>query len=339
MLQVMKTRIPRLRRPRARRSKPSAVRSPRGSIAVETILVPTDFSPASWKALVYAVPLAQRFKAQLHLVHVNELADQQPLLAQTFNLEKYFGHTLRDRLQLLGADCALPIPPARCHVRNGKAYDQILREARRERADLIVIATHGYSGLKHFMLGSTAERIVRHAPCPVLAVREREHEFVRRKGGSKRGPRFALKKILVPTDFSEHSRDALQYAIALAKRFEARITLLHCIHPHYYTTSDEYAAYDLPRLMDSLNESAKIEMKRLVQETAFAGVPFRTEIIVGAPGREIADFAAKKSSDLIVTSTQGRTGLKRAWIGSTAEATVRFAKCPVLVVPRREKSK
>jgi nucleotide-binding universal stress UspA family protein len=63
-------------------------------------------------------------------------------------------------------------------VRSGSAFNEIVAVARELQIDLIIIATHGYSGLKHFLLGSTAERVVRHAPCPVLVVRDREHDFV-----------------------------------------------------------------------------------------------------------------------------------------------------------------
>ena len=139
-------------------------RSTGGLGAIKTILVPIDFSPPSLKALQDACVLAKKFRAKIHLVHVNELAVQEPLLAPAFSLTSDFGHQLRRRLQAVGKDCAPTIPLARCHVRSGKASEQICREARLVDADLILIATHGYKGLKHVMLGSTAERTVRRAP-------------------------------------------------------------------------------------------------------------------------------------------------------------------------------
>jgi universal stress protein A len=202
-------RTKRTRRPGQRSSEP---------FALKTILVPTDFSPSSLKALQYATPLAKKFGASVHLIHANELAVQEPLLATTFKLRGDFDHKQRRRLQEIGASYPTPIIPARCHLRSGWAAEQICREARLLRADLIVIATHGYGGLKHVMLGSTAERVVRHAPCPVLVVREREREFV----SARNGAQLRLHQILVPTDFSQHARDALGYAVAFAKGAPAR---------------------------------------------------------------------------------------------------------------------
>lgn len=299
-------------------------------LAINTVLVPIDFSPPSLRALQYGCQLAKKFRAQVHLVHVNDLAFQQPLLAPAFNLATDFGHQLRRHLQTVGKDCVPAITAARCHVRSGKAYDQICREARILNADLILIATHGYKGLKHVLLGSTAERIVRHAPCPVLVVRGPE------RASSAKGASARLRHILVPTDFSEHSRYALRYAIALAKRFGARLTLLNLVYPQYYVTNPEYLPYDFGALFDQTRRMAKRDMAALVEATSFGGVPFKTRIEPGHPAEHIVEFAAKNGADLIVTSTHGRTGLKHALIGSIAEQVVRYAQCPVLVIPRTE---
>lgn len=314
---------------RASHSKATTSRPTGSNIDIRTILVPTDFSPPSLKALKYARALAKEFGAALHLLHVNDIAVEAPTLAPLFPANREMGNKLRRRLHAIAAECALPIRGLRCHVRVGKAFNEVCDAARELRADLIITATHGYTGVTRVLLGSTAERIVQHSPCPVLVVREREREFIRNGV-------FQLKKILVPTDFSEHSLQALRYAIGLAKRFGAKLVMLHSVYPHYYSTNDEYTASDLPALMQSVSDAAETQMRELVRKTAFLGVPFETDIFLGFPGQKIVDYATAKAVDLIITSTHGRTGLKHVLIGSTAEQVVRYSKCPVLVVPRTQ---
>lgn len=326
----MKTSIPKSQKPRQPRARAARSNVPRARVTIRTILVPTDFSPASLKALAYGCAVAKKFSATLHLLHVNDVQFEEPALVPFLAAGMELDQKMRRRLQLVAAKCAVRVTPARIHVRKGKAFDQICREAKHLSADLIIISTHGYTGLKHVLLGSTAERVVRHATCPVLVVRD----FVSGGGnGAREREAFRLTKILVPVDFSEYSRQALTHAVALAKQFGSKVTLLHSVYPHYYATNSDYTVYDLPVLMESLREGAEKQMQDLVRQTAFSGVPFESQVTVGFPSETILQVAADAGADLIVSSTHGRTGLKRALIGSTAEQMVRFAKCPVLVVP------
>jgi len=329
----MKTSIPKSRRPRTVAARSNV---PRARVTIRTILVPTDFSPFSLKALTYGCAVAKKFSATLHLLHVNDVQFEEPALAPYLAAGMELDQKMRRRLRLVAAKCAVRIAPARCHVRKGKAFDQICREAKLLRADLIIISTQGHTGLKHVLLGSTAERVVRHAACPVLVVREQERDFVSRAGKREA---FRLTKILVPVDFSKHSKQALGYAVGLAKQFGSKLTLLHTVYPHYYATNSEYTVYDWPALMVSLRDDAEKQMRHLIRQTAFSGVPFESQVTVGFPSETILQLAEDAGADLIVSSTHGRTGLKRALIGSTAEQIVRHAKCPVLVIPRLESKK
>lgn len=132
------------------------------------ILVPLDFSGKSRQALRYAIPLAQKFSARIHLVHV------LPTPART---EK--DQFIRDRLaalKRLGEMSTSLLPPrvrAEVAVLAGKPADEILELARRNAIDLIVLTTRGQSGIKRALVGSTAEQIMRHAPCPVMSLRRR----------------------------------------------------------------------------------------------------------------------------------------------------------------------
>ena len=147
-------------------------------LRMEKILVPLDFSKASRKALKYAVPFAEQFGAKVVLLHVVE-----PVVYPATDLgylaidETALIDSAKKTMNQLAKNAIKSRLLERTLVRTGKPYQEIVATARGLKVDLIVISTHGYTGLRHAMLGSTAERVVRYAPCPVLTVREHEHEF------------------------------------------------------------------------------------------------------------------------------------------------------------------
>ena len=162
------------------------------SLGIKSILVPIDFSAPSRKALDYAVPFAKQFGAKLTLLHVIEpipgpdFANSFPLMMENDKVVA----TAKGKLQMLVKQNAIdPKILERAVVSEGRAFHEIARAAENLKADLIIISTHGYTGLKHALLGSTTERVVRHAPCPVLVVRENEREFVSQAANSFTGPK------------------------------------------------------------------------------------------------------------------------------------------------------
>jgi nucleotide-binding universal stress UspA family protein len=163
--------------PRARRSKPAkAPAPPAAAHAISTILVPIDFSVHSKNALSYAVLIAGRFRASLHLMYVVEptiypadLGFGQVVLP---GVEDELRDKGQDELEALIKKEIGPTVAATCSVRTGNPHQEILREAEEKKVDLIILATHGHSGVEHMLFGSTADRVVKHARCPVLTVRE-----------------------------------------------------------------------------------------------------------------------------------------------------------------------
>jgi len=142
------------------------------------ILVPIDFSPTSQKALQYAVPFARQFGAKITLLYAIEpLPETEERIYELVDIEQVM-RPVRKQLQTLASSAVESDLLDATLVRSGVPFVVITDIARDLEVDLIVITTHGYTGLKHVFLGSTAERVVRHAPCPVLVVREREHEFI-----------------------------------------------------------------------------------------------------------------------------------------------------------------
>jgi len=149
--------------------------------SIRRILVPVDFSECSQKALAYAIPFAKQFGADLILLHVvpaNYPVGEFGMIDVAF-MEKELRVSGEKQLQRL-IEQRIPIElTSKAFVRVGRPVSEIVQIAREEQADVIVISTHGHTGFKHVLLGSVAENVVRYAPCPVLVVRQHEHEFVK----------------------------------------------------------------------------------------------------------------------------------------------------------------
>jgi universal stress protein A len=152
-------------------------------IDLRRILVPTDFSKSSGNALTYAVAFAEKFAAEIHLLHVvQDLAlfiPEAVLVAPApAPPVEQFAAAARAALERAIADLQRPGLTVHPEVVEGTPYEEIVRFARERDVDLIVIGTHGRSGLAHILLGGVTDKVVRRAPCPVLTVRPHEHEFV-----------------------------------------------------------------------------------------------------------------------------------------------------------------
>lgn len=151
------------------------------SIQLKRILCPTDFSEPSEHAIKYAISFAQQYGAVLYLLHVIEPLTPVPGIDLGPALVYEERPDLLNRVQeLLDEIVPADLKPKieiKQFIRRGTPFLEIIRVAREEQIDLIVIATHGRTGLSHMLLGSTTERVVRKAPCPVLSIRHPEHEF------------------------------------------------------------------------------------------------------------------------------------------------------------------
>jgi universal stress protein A len=148
---------------------------------IKSIVAPIDFSDCSNKALQYALPFAKQFGATLTLVHVTAIQDLPGTDIPTTEFPLLQARIKKETAERLKAYAAAHIPPeieVKTVLREGRAVAEIVAAAREADADLIILSTHGRTGLKHVLLGSVAENVVRHAPCPVFVVRENEHDFI-----------------------------------------------------------------------------------------------------------------------------------------------------------------
>jgi nucleotide-binding universal stress UspA family protein len=191
-------------------------------------------------------------------------------------------------------------------ARLGNAADVILDVAAEEKATLVAMSTHGRSGIARWALGSVAEKVLRASPIPVLAVRSFSGETA---AGTAE---LALKKILVPMDAADLSKEIVGPATELAKLFGSEIVLLHVCYGMDCTLP-------IPQVTAADGEFRA------------AGVPVRVVLKRGNPALEILETAAAEKADLIAMTTHGRAGLTRWTLGSVTEKVLRGSTVPLLV--------
>lgn len=152
-------------------------------IRIQNVLVPTDFSEFSKHALQYGCEFARRFDAHLHLLHVMDASLTMPDPIMGAPVSDAELHDLQNRAETAMQGLPEPewldgISQVKKIIQTGSPFVEIVRYARQQEIDMIVLGTHGRTGLAHVLIGSTAERVIRKAPCPVLTVRPEEHDFI-----------------------------------------------------------------------------------------------------------------------------------------------------------------
>lgn len=286
------------------------------------ILVPYDLSDNAQAAFGHALVLARACGAKLHVTHIVEppylaqapLAMSPTTMAET--LRQQGVTNAEQRLSRFVGDLASTHGVAiGSEVVSGWLPDAIVDQAKAVGADLIVMATHGRTGLSRLLLGSVTERVLRSSKCPVLVAR----------GGSALVTPL-ISRIAVATDFSEHAERALNVAARVAALTGASLTLVHA-HPNPIYTDGISLDGDL--LRESV-EGAEEALKSLAQKHS---VNAETRVVMGSPVAALHDYLESNSTDLLVMGTHGRRGLSHALLGSVAEQTVRYATCATLVVP------
>lgn len=291
---------------------------------VKRILAPTDFSQPSQCALGHAVQLAKRFDSELVLTHIRTPYADDPNRAEYhfFDEGRYSAFVTEELAR--ASQGISPEQVVRTVVgRDVSPANGILRVADEERADLVVMGTHGRSGLGHFFLGSVAERVVRHANVPVLTVASKRDKY-------RDHPKY--ERILASYDFSAHSKEAACRARDLAALYGARLAILYVIeqeiHPGYYDVWKVSVKSEMPEIA----QEARKSLLAVLGEHGLDGVDVFVEVGRGdgRVHRDITRFASQHDIDLIVMGTYGLSGIEHMLLGSTTERVIRIAPCPVL---------
>ncbi len=298
---------------------------------IERILVPLDFSESSVEALHFALPFARETGARLDLLHVIEsipaaFGPPGELGYPPPPPEKEAQRAAAARLeQLAAAEVRRPVH-AKTLVKEGTPAQVIKETAADLRSDLLILSTHGHTGLKRFFLGSTAEKVVRRAPCPVLTVR---HRVLARIGSPQSPPSERINRILVPVDFSAPSGEMLKYAVAFANQFRASLVLFHVVDRINVPSRVVYYA---THLQMTVLHAGMTKLSGWAKRYVPDDVEVEQVVRAGEPYDVIREVARRERADLIIIAARGHGAVKRFFIGSTAGRVVRHAPCPVLVV-------
>ena len=143
---------------------------------------------------------------------------------------------------------------------------------------------------------------------------------------------MSFKEVVVPTDFSEHSMRAVDYAVEIAQKFDSNLHVVYIIEPLLQVADVSWSSVDFEQLNKAHKESAEKQIAKVIEESVPEGVQASSEILFGKPFVEIVKYARDQNADLIVMATHGRGAISHILMGSTAEKVVRKAPCPVLTV-------
>ncbi len=282
----------------------------------DTILVPMDGSTAAETAVETALDLAQRFDASLHAINVVEL-DEYPADVESEAAEEVIQRgeetlaTVRGRAADVGVSATTHVIETADPI-----HQTIIDYAIDHDAALIVMGTHGRTGLNRLVLGSVTERTLRTSPVPVLTV----HEDI------TLDPDFET--VLVPTDGSEAANVAADHGITLAGATDAAMHVVHVVD--LTAVSGEFGGAEVLNALEEAGQQAVDDVIDRARKADLRSV--EASVLSGTPARAILDYAEERDIDLIVMGTHGRTGLERYLLGSVTEKIVRVADVPVLTV-------
>lgn len=301
---------------------------------IKRIIVPTDFSTCADRALGFALTLAEHFKAQIYYLHVvslyepemyGEVSETPESLALQKKMEQYVEERLQASADKYQTENVKIVPETKRSFAVAPAIQQYADEVG---ADLIVIGTHGRRGIKHLLLGSVAETLVRKAKSHVITVCAEK---------AKVSLPNTIHRVLVPVDFSGYARPTLQAAYRFARSYSADLLVLHMIEsaplPFFWmglgtihdvvTDLSKKAIEHLDRLIKNIFPSPEIYISLHIEE--------------GYVASGIETFAQEHDVDLIIMARHGLSGTERFLIGSVTERVVRSASSPVFTLHGIEK--
>ena len=308
---------------------------------VRGVLCATDFSPTAELALAHAEALARRHGAKLVLAHVIEPwpTTPYPPIAVADEAERTLREAATKRLEAVRASLARAGLDVTCRVVVGGPGHETIELARSLGSDVIVVGTHGRTGIAHVVYGSTAEYIVRRSPIPVLTVHPHDAR-----------PQARPQTIVLPTDLSRGAEEALAAAIRLHPALSApgdagsapataartRLVLVHVDEVARYF--EPYGEEVIPAYFEF--EGRREELERNLEAVAArlrrGGFEVAVRVTSGTPVSVICDVAREEGADLVALGTHGHSAVVNLLMGRTAQRVVQHAPCPVLTVRTEE---
>ncbi len=298
----------------------------------EKILVPLDGSPLAEGILPYVKVLAKALHSRVVLLHA---AEASPLDHRDPELEPYATETVErirplaeSYLEEVAEDLRRDSLQVEKKVAQGKAADEIVDYAEGQGVDLIAMSTHGRSGLARWVVGSTADKVLRSADRPLLLVRPRDDETAEPATG-------ALSRIVVPLDGSPAAETVLTFVEHLSRALGLEITLVQVIGVE---TTVQFGpmvpdSWPVPNdVLERIDVVASGYLAGIARELEHKGLSAQWEVLRGSPAHRLVDFASEDPGSLVAMTTHGRSGFRRWVMGSVADHVVRNTGEPVLVV-------
>jgi nucleotide-binding universal stress UspA family protein len=300
-------------------------------LSIDHILFPTDFSDGARHAFPQAAVLADWHDATLHILNVtgrhrhDYKAAKEQFPVPNHILSQWLGRSSHTASGPTDGPDLSTLSIVQEQIESATPADTIVAYAADHDIDLVVMGTHGRRGVDRMLFGSVTEEVVRTVPCPTLTVR----------ADADAAPDRALRRLLVPIDFSDASGVAIDHAKEMALTYNAEIDLLHVVNEPTFP-----AAYgdDLPPFpTQEVVERVEAQLSTMAHNdigSAHVQVAVRT----GPPAKGILDHIDETDCDLVVIASHGRTGLDRMLLGSVTERVLRQSSTPVFVVKATQKS-
>ena len=295
----------------------------------QRILVPLDGSPLAERSLPAAISLAQAFSTtkpcELHLLRVVPpimVALEPMLYTETIFLGEEEAKSYLAAVAVEYRNSGVPIVST---AETGSAAETIINYAQEQEINLIVISSHGRSGLSRWVYGSIADKVLRQSCCATLIIREQVEKIA-----------GTFQKILVCLDGSALAEQVLDSALSLAQCSQAEIILLRVVQPANLLFDMETADQVQESVTALEKGEAEAYLNNLLPQLPKIGGSLSVRTLLGAPADTIIDFAQEQQVDLIAMSSHGRSGISRWVYGSVAEKVMRGAKCATLIMRGQE---
>lgn len=275
---------------------------------MKTIIVAIDFSKGSLHALDYAINLANKFEANVHMIWVDNITSDELVYNQFSNKDKLEHKRSFEKL-FKNKSGNLKNNELAYSMRKGKVHIEIAKLASSLDADMIIAGTHGVTGFESYWIGSNAYRIVSYAPCPVITIRS-DFECCDK-----------IESVLFPVDSSVETKQKLSFTVSLAKKFNAKIILLGL-----YTTN-------LKSFQNRINKHIDAAQKYFQENSV------NFEVEKHKPGnitRFIIDYADNNDIDLITIMTEQENTMDHVFLGPHAQQLICYSKKPVLSLKSKE---
>ncbi|MFC7138972.1 universal stress protein [Halosimplex aquaticum] len=296
----------------------------------ESILVPTDGSETSEFAAAHAVALADAFDATVHVLGVVDVEGE----AGPFDaggIDDEFVDRLESEAETAVESVAETATGRRVEtaVVDGDPAETIVNYAAEEGIDLVVMGTHGRTGLDRVVTGSTSAQVVRESTVPVVTVRDVDGTLT-----------TEYDDVLIPTDGSPAAEVAIDHGIAVADAFDATVHAVYVVDTMALAGGADTAVPGggggggaaTGDILEPLVSSGEDATERIAERAREEGLDATSEVIEGSPGSSLVDYVDSASIDFVAMGTHGRTGLDRVLLGSTTERLMRHANAPVLSV-------